>query len=63
MVEADTPCPEVLVQLAAVNAAVQKAARIVLEDHISSCLVQAAKDGSASAEWRKLKDALDRYIR
>lgn len=62
MIESGAPCPEVLIQLAAVGSAVQKTARVVLEDHIDSCLTQAAKDGTAAGELRSLKDALDRYI-
>lgn len=62
MIERDAPCPEVLVQLAAVGSAVQKTARVVLEDHIESCLTQAVTDGTAASELRSLKEALDRYI-
>lgn len=62
MLEEDKPCPEVLTQLAAVRAAVQKAAQVVLEDHIESCLGQAAMKGNIGAEWQRLKEALDKYI-
>jgi CsoR family transcriptional regulator, copper-sensing transcriptional repressor len=62
MVENGTPCPEVLIQLAAVSSAVHKAARVVLEDHIESCLTQAVADGTADRELHSLKDALDKYI-
>ena len=62
MLEQGKPCAEVLTQLAAVKAAVQKAAQVVLEDHIESCLGQAALSGSAEIEWRNLKEALDKYI-
>jgi CsoR family transcriptional regulator, copper-sensing transcriptional repressor len=62
MIENDTPCPEVLIQLAAVSSAVHKTARVVLEDHIESCLTQAVSDGTAAKELRSLKDALDKYI-
>lgn len=62
MLEEDKPCPDVLIQLAAVKAAVQKASQIVLEDHIESCLGQAAITGSSEEEWKRLKEALDKYI-
>jgi DNA-binding FrmR family transcriptional regulator len=62
MLEEDRPCPEVLIQLAAVKSAVQKAARVVLEDHIESCLGQAAIKGNSDEEWQLLKEALDKYI-
>ena len=62
MLEEDKACPDILIQLAAVKAAVQKTARIVLEDHIESCLMQAAGKGQAEEEWTSLKEALHKYI-
>jgi len=62
MLEEDRPCPEVLTQLAAVKAAVKKAAQVVLEDHIGSCLGQASIEGNFEKEWQRLKEALDKYI-
>ena len=62
MLEEEKPCPEVLTQLAAVKAAVQKAAQVVLEDHIESCMGEAAAKGNVEEEWQHLKDALDKYI-
>jgi CsoR family transcriptional regulator, copper-sensing transcriptional repressor len=62
MLEEDNPCPDVLIQLAAVKAAVQKASQIVLEDHIESCLGEAAIKGKSEQEWQRLKEALDKYI-
>lgn len=63
MVEDDRSCPEVLIQLAAVRAAIDRAARLVLEDHVESCLRGAAENGTADAEWQQLKQALDSFIR
>ena len=62
MVEAGSPCADVLIQLAAVRAAVDKVARVVLEDHLESCLRQAATNGKTDDEWTSLKEALDRFI-
>ena len=62
MLKEDKPCPDVLIQLAAVKSAVQKAAHLVLEDHIESCLTEAAIKGTSDEEWRSLKEALDKYI-
>jgi DNA-binding FrmR family transcriptional regulator len=62
MVEAGSPCADVLIQLAAVRAAVDKVARVVLEDHLESCLRQAATNGNTDDEWTSLKEALDRFI-
>jgi DNA-binding FrmR family transcriptional regulator len=62
MIEEGKPCPDVLIQLAAVKSAVQKTAQVVLEDHVESCLNKATLDGMTVRDWHSLKEALDRYI-
>ncbi len=63
MVEEGRSCPDVLIQLAAVRASIDRASKIVLEDHIESCLRGAASNGMADEEWTSLKEALDEFIR
>jgi len=46
-----------------VRAGIDRVSRLVLEDHIESCLRSAASDGRADEEWRQLKEALDKFIR
>ncbi len=61
MVEEGRPCPDVLIQLAAVRAAINRVSRMVLEDHIESCVIGAA-NGHVEEEWARLKEALDRFV-
>ena len=63
MVEEGRPCADVLIQLAAVRAAIDRASKLVLEDHVESCLRGAASNGMADDEWARLKEALDTFIR
>ncbi len=63
MVEEGRDCPEILIQLGAVRAAIDRAAKLVLEDHVESCLRGAAHNGLADEEWARLKAALDTFIR
>jgi DNA-binding FrmR family transcriptional regulator len=63
MVEEGRACTDVLVQLAAVRAAIDRASKLVLEDHLESCVRGAASNGMADEEWASLKEALDRFIR
>jgi len=63
MVEEGRSCPDVLIQLAAVRAAIDRAAKLVLEDHLESCLRGAARNGDGDGEWTRLKQALDTFIR
>ena len=62
MVEEGRPCPDVLIQLSAMRAAIERAARLVLEDHLESCLHHAQTGEMADQEWDHLKKALDSFI-
>ncbi len=63
MVEEDTPCPDMLVQIAAVRAALNNVGQIILEDHLRNCMVQAVEDGDFENAMKDLKISLDRFIR
>ena len=62
MIDENRECPDILLQLAAVRAAINMVSRIVLEDHVESCLTQAAKEGKAEKAVIELKDALMKII-
>jgi DNA-binding FrmR family transcriptional regulator len=62
MVEEGTPCPDVLVQIAAVRSALNSVGQVILEDHLASCMVKAVHDGNFEDAYRDLKTSLDRYI-
>jgi DNA-binding FrmR family transcriptional regulator len=57
MVEEGRDCSDILVQIAAVRSAVNQVGRVVLEDHVESCLVTAATDGTADEVWAGLQNA------
>ncbi len=62
MVENDTPCPELLIQIAAIRSALNSVGRVILEDHVKSCLVDAAEKGDFESAFQDLKDSLDKFI-
>jgi len=62
MVQEDRPCPDVLIQIAAIRGALDRVARAILDEHLSACVVRAAKDGNIEAELDELKAALDRFL-
>jgi len=62
MVESDTPCPELLIQIAAIRSALNSAGRVILEDHVKSCLVDAAEKGDFESAFQDLKNSLDKFI-
>lgn len=62
MLQESRPCPDVLVQIAAVRGALDRVARIVLDEHLSECVSRAAEEGNIDEEIKQLKAALDRFL-
>ncbi|WP_228060877.1 metal-sensing transcriptional repressor [Coleofasciculus sp. LEGE 07081] len=62
MVQESRPCPDVLVQIAAVRGALNRVARIILDEHLSECIGRAAQEGKIEVEIEELKAALDRFL-
>lgn len=62
MVENDRDCSEVLIQLSAVNSAIQSVSRVILKEHLSTCIVDAVKDGDFEA-IEELNVAIDKFMK
>lgn len=62
MVQESRPCPDVLVQIAAIRGALDRVARLILDEHLSQCIGRAAAEGNIDAELEELKMALDRIL-
>lgn len=62
MVNEHRDCPEVLIQIAAIRGALDRVARMILDEHLSECITRAAEDGSIDLEIEALKAALDRFL-
>lgn len=60
MVDERQDCPAILMQLAAVRAAMNKVGQAVLEDHVEHCLLGAGSDEETAKAWSELKDASPR---
>ena len=62
MVEDGRDCSEVLIQLSAVKSAINNTGKVILEDHIKHCLVDAIESGDMEA-IEELNKAIDRFIK
>ena len=62
MVEEGRDCTEVLIQLSAVKAAINNTGKIILEDHIEHCIVDAVEHGDIKA-IQELNKAIARFVK
>ena len=62
MVEDDCDCAEVLIQIAAVRAAIENTGKAIQQDHIQDCIVDAAEEGDDQA-IASLCAAIDKFMK
>jgi len=62
MVEEGYDCSEVLVQLAAVRSAIDNTGKVILQDHMRHCMVDAVAAGDENA-IEDLCHAIERYMK
>ena len=62
MVEEGRDCSEVLVQLAAGKSAINNVSKVILQDHIRHCIVDAARDNDQQA-LDDLCSAIDKFMK
>ena len=62
MVEDDRDCSEVLIQLAAVISALTSTGKVILQEHIEHCLVEAVESGDRKA-IEDLNKAINLFIK
>ena len=62
MVEDGRDCTEVLCQLAAVKSAINNTGKVILQEHIEHCIVDAVRKGDTH-ELEELNKAIDRFMK
>ncbi len=62
MVEEGYDCTEVLMQLAAVRSALENTGKVILQDHMRHCMVDAVAAGDAKA-IDELCQAIDKFMK
>lgn len=66
MVEDERYCPEILTQVAAVQASLRSAAEVLLQDHLRHCVTEALRSGDAAdaeSMYAELTDLFKKYGR
>jgi CsoR family transcriptional regulator, copper-sensing transcriptional repressor len=56
-------CPDILLQIAAIRKALDNTAKLILTDHMETCLVNAVHEGNENEVLHDIKKALDNFIR
>lgn len=62
MVEDGRDCSDVLIQLSAIRSAVNNIGRIILQDHIDHCVVDAVRSGNNQV-LADLNDAIAKFLK
>ena len=62
MVEEGRDCSEVLVQVSAVKSAINNIGKIILQDHIENCVVDAVETGDKKV-LTDLNQAIDKFMK
>lgn len=63
MIEADAYCVDILLQISAVQGALEQVQKLVLGRHIESCVADALRSGSRTDRQRKIDELLDVFSR
>lgn len=65
MIDEDTYCIDVLTQVSAIKSALQAVSLALIEDHLSHCVVNAARTSpeAGAAKVREAADAIARLVR
>ncbi|TCP62141.1 DNA-binding FrmR family transcriptional regulator [Baia soyae] len=63
MTQQDRDCGDLLIQIAAVRNALDNAGKLILQDRIEGCVVEAVRAGDEEKVLEDLQDALNKFIR
>ncbi|HKW92183.1 MAG TPA: metal-sensitive transcriptional regulator [Methylomirabilota bacterium] len=63
MVDEDKYCVDILLQLTAVQGAVEQVQKLLLGQHLESCVTEAVRSGSSRDRQRKMDELLEVFSR
>lgn len=62
MCEEGKDCTEILIQIAAVRSALNNVGKLILEDHVDHCVIEAIENDDKEAIGR-LHDAINKFVK
>ncbi|MCL2106601.1 MAG: metal-sensing transcriptional repressor [Oscillospiraceae bacterium] len=63
MVEDGKNCEEILIQIGSAKAALHKTGQVILEGHLSHCVLDGIREGKQEETIRKLSSAIEQFSR
>ena len=63
MLEDDKYCVDILIQIAAVRAAINKVGALIVENHMLTCLEKAAEEGRSEEMIEEFTTVLSKFIK
>ena len=63
MIEADAYCVDILLQISAVQGALEQVQKLLLGTHIESCVSDAIRSGSKADRQKKIEELLEVFAR
>ena len=63
MIDSDADCVDVLLQISAVQGALEQVRKLLLGRHIESCVAEAIRSGSRGDRQQKIDELLDVFTR
>jgi len=63
MVEEGKTCEEILIQIGSAKAALHKTGQVILEDHLSHCVIDGIREGKDEETIKKLTTAIEQFSR
>ena len=61
MIEENKPCDDVIIQISSASSALSSTARVMLEHHMDTCVLDGVTNGDAKETLDKLKNVIDKY--
>ena len=63
MIEEDKRCDDILIQIGSVKSALHKTGQVILEGHLSHCVLDGIREGKEEETIKNLSSALEQFSR